>query len=62
MVGGDWDLLNLVPRDCCIVKYFFVNYEALISEIENILRKLLYLIGCVITYLDTSNGTYQLWQ
>jgi len=62
MVGGDWDLLILVPRGGSIVKYFFVNYEALISEIENILRKLLYLISCVTTYLDTPNGTYQLWQ
>ena len=55
-------ILDLLSSNCRRVKLVFVNYEALISEIENILRKLIYYIISVTSYLDTSNGTDQLWQ
>jgi hypothetical protein len=55
-------ILDLLSSNCRRVKLVFVNYEALISEIENILRKLIYYIISVISYLDASNGTDQLWQ
>ena len=34
-------ILDLLSCSCRRVKLVFVNYEALISEIENILRKLI---------------------